>query len=109
MLRVISTSGSLRLAGCATSVMRGLRIVGWPLVPRTRHFMRSARGLGCLAVDLRVHPHVVQGSGDDGQRGVGEGLAADVAVVGEVAALERRQDADDQPDDDESAAYACTS
>src|SRR6266508_988345 len=58
------------------------------------------RRLGQLAVDLRVDTGVVQGAGDDRDRD-GSQLGAVGVRTGEVVALRRRDDADDQPDDDQ--------
>jgi sarcosine/dimethylglycine N-methyltransferase len=55
-------------------------------------------GLGHGAVDLGVHAHVVERSGQDRRHvGASRGAAADIAV--EVAALSGGDGADDQPDD----------
>src|SRR3954464_2756582 len=58
----------------------------------------SLRGLGYLAVYLRVDPEVVQRAGHDGQHDGAELGAVDLAVAGEVVALVRGERTDDQPE-----------
>src|SRR3954470_6002434 len=63
----------------------------------------SLRGLRHRAVDLGVDPHVVERAGDDGDSGVAERLAADVAVVAQVTTLPGGEDPDHEPNDHDDA------
>src|SRR6478736_3565478 len=69
----------------------------------TLRLLGRLRHLHVGAVDLRVRAEVVERPRDDGERRVTEVLAADIVVVAEVAALERGQHADDEPDEHDDA------
>ena len=61
------------------------------------------RGLGHVALDLRVDPQVVERPGDHRQHRVAGRLAVDVAIVAEVPTLGGRDHPDDQPDHHDAA------